>query len=74
MLPAKHITSTGAKSTMPDAAPPLRPPAPRNMFESVCHKCFNVLRLSPSLTVCNYHGCRNRIPIQYVTKCPKGEF
>lgn len=82
MLPAKHITSTGAKSPVPRAAPSrpstpvrvARQPAPRNFFESICRKCPNRLDLSPSPTVCNYHGDRNRIQIEYICKCPKGDF
>lgn len=68
MLPRKHASNIRHEAT---ATPVI---AQRNPFELVCRKCFNNLQLSPSLKVCNYHGCRNRVPIQYVTKCPKGEF
>ncbi len=70
MIPRAHH---GGKSHRTSEEDRFNVPIPVNAHQDICLKCFNVLKVGGQM-VCNYHGCRRRVPIQYVQKCPKGEF
>lgn len=80
MLPKKHWPEALALAPLPsnykDGVGAMLDPLQekKNTHQDICKKCFNVLEVIPDVLACNFYGCRARVPIQIVTKCPKGEF